>query len=70
MSRVVSIHKYTLTKGEVHEISVRVDEITRIMDLCGPNDDDVIENLERELDQLEAMLTRSIKYAKHAGGGR
>lgn len=46
-----------MTKGELHALSVRVDEINNTLDLCDPDhDSDVIENLERELSQLEAKL--------------
>jgi hypothetical protein len=53
-----------LTKIELMYISRRVDEINEILDLCGDNDQDVIDNLDRELEHIEATLEDALKIAQ------
>lgn len=50
-----------MTKRELHVISCRIDEINEALDLCDfDHDTDVMENLERELGQLEAKLSQAV----------
>lgn len=53
-----------LTKVELLLIEKRVDEIDEILDLCTDQDNDVLENLEKELDQLMGRLETSLKIAQ------
>lgn len=52
--------KVVLTVGELHDISQRITEIENSFDLCGPNDEDVVINLENELSSLVRKLEKSI----------
>lgn len=48
-------------KGEIFKISKRIAEINGELNLCDPDRDfDVIENLERELSQLDAKLAEAM----------
>lgn len=54
-----------MTKGELHVISKRVDEINVAIELCDPDwDADVLDNLQDELTQIIGMLEASIGLAK------
>lgn len=58
---------HLLTKGEVHAMSKRVDEINAALDLCGDNDDDIRANLDSELEMIERDLQRSLHSPKRKG---
>lgn len=46
-----------MTKGELYLIEKRVDEIESIIELCDPDyDEDVLENLDKELDDIITVL--------------
>lgn len=53
-----------MTKNELSRISERVDEINDILDLCGPNDCDVVDSLQLELDEYIEVLEHSYKIAR------
>lgn len=54
-----------MTKGEIHKIDKRVDEINSIIELCSnPNDYDVLETLQKELDSYIELLERDLKNEK------
>ena len=53
-----------LTKGDLYNLEKRVDEIQKALDLCGDNDQDVYDNLERELDHIVAVLKESLNNTK------
>jgi hypothetical protein len=58
-----------LTKGELVQISKRIDEISEAIDLCTPGfDDDVLDNLDAELEALEARLKASLTLALELEG--
>ena len=48
-----------LTKGDLFEIEKRIDQIDAALDLCGPNDDDVVSSLDSELELLIDMLEKT-----------
>lgn len=52
-----------MTKGELFKLDKRIDEINEALDLCTNYDDDVRENLEKELDEIENKLELSMKKA-------
>lgn len=49
-----------LTKGELNKLELRVEEIEGLIDLCGPNDDDVLGNLELELTMICETIENSL----------
>jgi hypothetical protein len=54
-----------LTKGDLHKISKRIDELDLIIDLCDPDhDDDVLANADAELGELVAILESSYSKAR------
>lgn len=52
MSNVIQFKKKILTKGELYLIDKRIDEIENIMSLCTDLDYDILDNLEKELDNI------------------
>lgn len=50
-----------MTRLELKEIENRIDEIDRVLDECGEGDDDVRDNLGRELDSLIGRLADDVK---------
>lgn len=54
-----------LTKGELHKIEKRVEELENIIELCDPGrDDDILANSESELDEIVNVLEKSYKAAR------
>lgn len=54
-----------MTKGELHKISKRIDELDLIMDMCDPDRDaDVLDNCEAELDKIVKVLEKSERAAR------
>ena len=49
-----------LTKTELFEISDRFDEINELLELCGENDDRVVDVLNEELEAIEERLTERL----------
>jgi hypothetical protein len=51
------------------QINERISEIGRTIDLCTDRDDDVLDNLERELETLIEVLECSLRLAQvHESG--
>lgn len=50
-----------MTKQELYNIEDRTKEIEEIIKLCGPNDDDVLYNLEKECSSYIEKLEKEIK---------
>ena len=56
-----------LTEFELASLDSRLDDIDAVIDLCDPNfDADVLENLERELIQIQRRLEASLKELEAA----
>lgn len=55
-----------ITKGELAAMSLRVDEINEILDLCDQDRDyDVICNLENELDRIILTLEKESEHVSN-----
>ncbi len=52
-----------MTKRQLRKIENRVEEINAAIELCGPNDDDVLANLDIELASLVYELEKEHKEA-------
>lgn len=53
-----------LTKGDLYNLEKRVDAINEALDLCGDNDQDIFDNLQRELDYIVNILEVSLGNTK------
>lgn len=53
-----------LTLSQIATYSNRIDEISKLLDQCGPNDDDVVNNLINELTEIETIFERELKISK------
>lgn len=58
-----------LTKIELMRLDRRISELNKIIDLCGPNDDDVLDNCEIELTEIVERIERSMRLAQIAESG-
>lgn len=48
-----------MTKGELYKIEQRVDEISKIIDVCSDSDIDVLDNLDKELEMYIDLLKQN-----------
>lgn len=56
------LKKKVLTKGELSNYEQRIYEIEKAIDLCDSDRDaDVLDNLDKELNEIEKILKKSLK---------